>query len=109
MKFVAEGIKGIFLLNGAATIAVLSFVGNTQLSSRFLVYAMVVYSLGAMMGPVSFLFAYLTQLRYGNGHSEAAWTMHKWTYFFVGLGFVLFVAATLLAACGILKSLEVKA
>lgn len=109
MKFVAEGIKGIFLLNGAATIAVLSFVGNTQLNSRFLVFAMIVYSLGAMIGPVSFLFAYLTQLRYGNGQFDAAWTMHKWTYLFVGLGIILFVIATALAACGILNGLELKA
>ncbi|WP_417267302.1 hypothetical protein [Celeribacter baekdonensis] len=108
MKFVAEGIKGIFLLNGAATIAVLSFVGNTQLNSRFLVFAMVIYSFGALMGPVSFLFAYLTQLRYGNAQFDRAWAMHKWTYGVVILGFALFVVATTLAACGILSGLEAK-
>ena len=32
MKYVSEGVKALFLLNGAATISILTFVGNTKAS-----------------------------------------------------------------------------
>ena len=41
MKYALEGIKAIFVLNGAATVSILTFVGNTKTKSDFLVYAMI--------------------------------------------------------------------
>ena len=64
-KFAVESLKGILLLNGAATIAILSFIGNSKDNSNYLVLAMVLYAFGALMGPVGFSSAYYTQLQYG--------------------------------------------
>ena len=91
MRFVHEGIKSLMLLNGAATISILTFIGNTNDGDDKLVYSMFFFALGALSGPISFLFAYLTQLQYGNGDFVAAWKLHRWTYFciFVGVSFFL--------------------
>ena len=45
MKYVQEGIKAIFVLNGAATVSILTFVGNTKTKSDFLVYAMICFAI----------------------------------------------------------------
>ena len=80
MKYVAEALKGALLLNGAAAISTLTFLGNSKLSDDRLVYAMVFFALGAVFSPISFAFAYLTQLQYGNFNHSAALLFHWLTY-----------------------------
>ncbi len=109
MKYVLEGIKAIFVLNGAATVSILTFIGNTKTKSDFLVYAMVCFAIGALTGPISFLFAYLTQLNYGNasrtaGKWESGQSFHKGTYLAVGCGMLLFIGGIVLASCGFLEA-----
>ena len=55
MKYVVEGIKALFILNGAATVSILTFVGNTKSKSELLVYAMICFAVGAATGPIAFL------------------------------------------------------
>ena len=109
MKYVLEGIKAIFVLNGAATVSILTFVGNTKTKSDFLVYAMVCFAIGALTGPISFCFAYLTQLNYGNasrsdGNWESGQKFHNGTYLAVGCGMLLFVCGIVLASYGFLET-----
>ena len=98
MKFVTEGIKAFFTLNGAAAISILTFIGNHKSSPDALAYAMVSFSLGALTGPVAFACAYFTQLGYGNGHLQLAWRFHRLTYFVVAFGTLLFLCGMVLAA-----------
>lgn len=103
MKFAHEGIKSLMLLNGAATISVLTFIGNTRDGDDRLVYAMFCFALGALFGPVSFLFAYLTQLQYGNGNFGAASKLHRATYFCIFVGICLFLAGVVLAGLSFIQ------
>ncbi|WP_132949877.1 hypothetical protein [Rhodovulum bhavnagarense] len=103
MKFAHEGIKSLMLLNGASTVSVLTFVGNTNEGDDRLVYAMACFALGALCGPVSFLFAYLTQLQYGNDNFGAAWKHHWATYLFIFSGICLFLCGVALAGLSFLQ------
>lgn len=105
MKYVQEGIKALFILNGAATVSILTFVGNTKTKSDYLVYAMIAFAVGALTGPVAFCLAYLTQLSYGNSSRVGGrWTngnrFHQGTYWAVGFGMALFLCGIILASLG---------
>ena len=113
MKYALEGIKALFVLNGAATVSILTFIGNSNRQSEFLVYSMAAYAVGALMGPVTLLLAYLTQLMYGNASLEPnglakiwirAGKFHYATYGGVIFGVMLFMIGTILAAKGLLNS-----
>ena len=39
LKYVSEGVIALFLLNGAATVSVLTFIGNENLGDDRLVYS----------------------------------------------------------------------
>ena len=97
MKFAHEGIKSVMLLNGVSTVSVLTFIGNTYDGDDKLVYAMMCFALGSFFGPVSFLFAYLSQLQYGNGTFTSAAKFHWGTYFCIVFGLILFLAGVVLA------------
>lgn len=106
MKYALEGIKTSFLLNGAATVSVLTFIGNSKISSNLLVLAMGLFAFGAATGPISHFLAYITQLKYGNAAmdvsvQESDWgeatKMHFWVYFSVALGMISFLIGILLA------------
>ena len=109
MKFALEGIKLLFLLNGASAVAILTFIGNMKVGSHCLVVAMAVFAVGAAMPVVSMVYAYLTQLHYGNA-SFSQWvdrrsykdamSNHGTTYLFIGLGIAFFVFGIILAAIG---------
>jgi hypothetical protein len=43
MKYVAEALKGALLLNGAAAVSTLTFLGNSNLADDRLVYAMIFF------------------------------------------------------------------
>lgn len=108
MKYVVEGIKALFILNGAATVSILTFVGNTKSKSELLVYAMICFAVGAATGPIAFWLSYLTQLSYGNEtRIDGAWASakkyHFGAYAAVGLGLLLFLLGITLASCGLLN------
>ena len=65
MKFSAEDIKFSFNLNGAASVAVLTFPRHTGTVTANLVGA----SLGALAVTFCYEFAYKTELQYGNDYS----------------------------------------
>lgn len=106
MKYALEGIKTSFLLNGAATVSVLTFIGNSENSSNLLVIAMGLFALGAVTGPISYWLAYITQLKYGNAAMDVSnpvndWAqatkMHNRVYISVALGIGLFFVGVLIA------------
>ena len=103
LKYVTEGIKAFFLLNGAATISVLTFLGNSRNGDDRLVYSMICFALGAVMGPIAFLFAYLTQLQYGNQNHAPAWRFHIATYVSIVAGIIFFLVGLVLAGCALIK------
>ncbi|MDA7427539.1 hypothetical protein PGB28_03640 [Primorskyibacter aestuariivivens] len=103
MKYAHEGIKSLMLLNGVSTISVLTFVGNTSNGDDVLVYAMFCFALGALSGPMAFLFAYLTQLQYGNENFDLALRFHNSTYACIAFGVVLFLFGIALAGCSFIQ------
>jgi hypothetical protein len=80
MKYVAEALKGSLLLNGAAAISTLTFLGNSKSTDDRLIYAMIFFASGAVFSPISFFLAYLTQLHYGNRNHSVAVFFHWLTY-----------------------------
>jgi hypothetical protein len=111
MKYALEGIKLLFILNGAAAISILTFIGNTKAGSALLVSAMICFASGAAMTVVVMMTAYLTQLFYGNasmkqGVSTSSWPaavkMHYAAYVFIVVSILCFAAGAILAACGFL-------
>ena len=103
MKFAHEGIKSLMLLNGAATISVLTFIGNTNDRDVSLVYAMFCFAIGSLCGPIAYLLAYLTQLNYGKENNGPAWNFHRVTYFCIGVGVCLFIAGVVLAGLSFIE------
>lgn len=102
MKYAIEGIKALFLLNGAATISILTFIGNENSGDNRLVYSMFCFALAALLGPIAFLSAYLTQLNYGNSDSVRASKFHFRTYVCFGMGVVFFVLGVVLSGLAFL-------
>lgn len=90
-KYAIEGMKGFFILNGAGTISILTFVGSSQSGDNRLVYAMLAFAVGALLSPISFVSAYLAQLCYGNEETDSAWRFHKLTYALVSIGVIAFL------------------
>ncbi len=110
MKFALEGVKLLFLLNGAASISILTFIGHMRNNAGLLVGALIAFSLGAASVVPAMIFAYLTQLHYGNaehatpynvGTWRTAVKLHYWAYAFMGLGLLCFLAGVVLASCGL--------
>ena len=66
-KYAVEAAKSILLVNGAAAIATLTFIGNLKLQpTRALVMSMLIFAVAAVASALLFAFAYFTQLNYGN-------------------------------------------
>ncbi len=108
MKYVLEGLKALFLLNGAASISLLTFIGNTKSNSSSFVYAMMCFAVGSVMGPIAFLLAYLTQLQYGNAALKGepfkvASRFHFGTYAVVVLGLASFIVGMYFAGEGFMN------
>jgi hypothetical protein len=108
MKFALEGVKLIFILNGASAVAILTFVGNMKVGIASLVWAMLFFAFGAVTAVPAMIFAYLTQLYYGNASQDdpdsSAWRtavrMHYCAYAWMGAGLALFAVGAILAAHG---------
>jgi hypothetical protein len=65
-EYAIEGDKSILILNGAASVSVLTFIGNMKLHPDYLIYAMISFAVGALFSVLIFVFAYAAQLSYGN-------------------------------------------
>ena len=111
MKFALEGVKLLFILNGAASVSILTFVGNMRAGSSQIIWALLCFALGAAATVPAMVFAYLTQLQYGNASQNEAcgellWReagkRHYTAYAFILLGLLCFVVGAILAACGLM-------
>jgi phosphoglycerol transferase MdoB-like AlkP superfamily enzyme len=65
IKLAIEAIKMLFYLNGAATISVITFIGNLKQLSGNLIFAMQLFAIGAALSPVALALGYLSQLYFG--------------------------------------------
>ena len=111
-KYAIEGMKTLLLLNGGSALALLAFFGNTAktgsngiLIAQSAGNALLTFGLGALATGFVFIFAYLTQLQYGNGDRPKATFWHNATYVTVALGIILFVSGILFARTAIILSL----
>ena len=66
IKIALEGMKICFMLNGAAAISVLTFIGNTKTYLLGLLCSLLCFSFGSMFAVITMFMAYKTQLDYGN-------------------------------------------
>ena len=111
MKFALEGVKLLFILNGAAAVSILTFVGNMKAGSSWLIWSLLSFAFGAASTVPAMVFAYLTQLQYGNAsqdevcgalHWRNAGKKHYAAYVFMLLGFLCFIIGATLAASGLI-------
>jgi hypothetical protein len=110
IKFALEGVKLLFVLNGAASVSILTFIGNVRIGSGMLVGSLIAFAFGAASTIPAMLLAYLTQLHYGNASQGDTGDMTVWltaakfhhrAYAFMALGLFCFLAGVALAACGL--------
>jgi hypothetical protein len=115
MKYAIEGIKLLFVLNGAACVSILTFIGNVRTGSGLLIWSMVSFGMGAAMTAPTMIFAYLTQLYYGNasigeendpGVWRGAVRCHYTAYIFMALSLLFFLAGVGLAASRLTRVLS---
>jgi hypothetical protein len=100
-KYAVEAAKAILLINGAAAIATLTFIGNLKLRpTRALVISMVIFAVAAVASALLFAFAYFTQLNYGNANMKWARRWHLGTYILLIVITVLFISGIASAALG---------
>lgn len=76
-EYASGGLKALLLLNGAAGIAILAFLGNilgTEFERwiRGIAWGLVFFSIGAFFSTISWLFAYISQTYYNetNGNDK---------------------------------------
>jgi hypothetical protein len=101
-KYAIEGVKSMLILNGAASVSVLTFIGSMKpkLHPGYLIFSMVSFALGALFAVLIFVSAYLTQLFYGNDRWSLARKLHISTYLVLILSVASFVGGIGLAAKG---------
>ncbi len=105
-KYAVESGKALLYLNGGAAISILTFVGNHR-SGVSLVISITSFALGALVAALAFIFAYLTQLHYGNRElgvslaNERASRFHNLTYCAAGFSAFLFLFGMIWGAVGI--------
>jgi len=104
-KYAIEGAKSVLLINGAAAISILTFIGNSKAHQIFLTVSIAIFALGALSSAMIFLSCYLTELEYGNaglntgqGRSN---NWHKISYWAVGTSVVFFFFGMVTAAVGL--------
>lgn len=74
-EYTSGGLKALLLLNGAAGIAILAFLGNiveTEFEHwiRGIAWGLVSFSIGAFLSTVSWLFAYISQTYYNEANGN---------------------------------------
>lgn len=98
-EYGSGGLKALLLLNGAAGIAILAFLGNV-LGTEFehwirgIVWGLVFFSIGAFFLTISWLFAYISQTYYNeaNGNDKKIKKGTFWRNTTVGAVFVSGIA-----------------
>ncbi len=108
IKLATEAIKMIFFLNGAATISVITFIGNLKQRSEPLIFALQLFALGAALAPVALVFGYLSQLYFGKGPAAfdpserwiAAGFVHYSVFIAMFASWALFLTGARYAAIG---------
>ena len=104
-KYVIEGAKAILLINGAAAVSILTFIGNTKTYQILVTASIVLFAFGALASSMIFLFCYLTQLDYGNRSLDTQGRSNKWhkgSYWAVGISVAFFFFGMVIAAVGFL-------
>lgn len=74
-EYTSGGLKALLLLNGAAGIAIIAFLGNiveTEFEHwiRGIAWGLVSFSIGAFLSTVSWLFAYISQTYYNEANGN---------------------------------------
>ena len=74
-EYASGGLKALLLLNGAAGIAILAFLGNilgTEFEHwiRGIAWGLVFFSIGAFFSTISWLFAYISQTYYNEANGN---------------------------------------
>lgn len=74
-EYTSGGLKALLLLNGAAGIAILAFLGNiveTEFERwiRGVAWGLVSFSIGAFFSTISWLFAYISQTYYNEANGN---------------------------------------
>lgn len=111
-EYSSGGLKALLLINGAAGIAILAFLGNiveTEYARwiRGIAWGLVSFSIGAFLSTISWLFAYISQTYYNeaNGNDKMIETGTFWRNItiaavvvsgiaFLGGGFLIFYVIT---------------
>jgi hypothetical protein len=78
IRFALEGLKLLFVLNGAASVSILTFIGNVRIGSGLLVGGLVAFAFGAASTIPAMFLAYLTQLHYGNASIGDVGEVNSW-------------------------------
>ncbi len=108
IKLAIEAIKMIFFLNGAATISVITFIGNLKQRSEPLVFAMQLFAFGAALAPVALVLGYLSQMYFGKAAETfnpgenwiVAGIVHYSVFAAMFVAWALFIAGARYAAIG---------
>lgn len=84
-KYSMEAMKALLLLNGGGALALLAFFGNrakmlTTVSTEAIDWSLIGFSVGTFSSVILFVFAYLTQLNYGNVGTEGRSVRNWWHY-----------------------------
>ncbi|MGE0371345.1 MAG: hypothetical protein AB7Q01_05580 [Gammaproteobacteria bacterium] len=101
-------LKSAILINGGASIALMTFVGNLRPSERhFIVYGLFVFAMGVLSGGAATFFAYLAQNKFMeqiNANKES--TDNQWqkvsAIWVCGFSYLAFFSGSILAGLGIL-------
>ncbi len=88
LKYAHELLKSLLIINGAAAVSMLTFIGSTKLLNGPIIVGMISFGLGVAFAVLAMLGAYLTQLHYGNAevpsHNSSIWrtagVFHNVTY-----------------------------
>ena len=98
-KYAREGGRSLTLVNGAAAIGILTFVGNHPFHSHGIYRAMNMFAFGALLGAIFFAFAYMAQLQYGNRSLQIT-RAEKWAKLWHWCAYLSALASVLLFVWG---------
>jgi len=80
-KYVMEGGKSLFWLNGGAAAGMLTFIGNKNVPITCgLRAAIFLFAVGSLFAAALFTSAYMAQLNYGKGGKDDLLWAERWHY-----------------------------
>ncbi len=104
----ALSLRSSILINGAAAISLLTFVGNGKGASKeIIVFGLFVFALGVLLGGWATLVAYLAQKNYmdqaNSNKPQVDDQKHTYSAIWIcGFSYLCFFVGIILAGCGIL-------